>query len=56
MTRLTGQPAVQFNPDNCGNPTFHGSLGAGATSPPDPFDTLGGVDKLTHGGTASTGK
>jgi len=39
--RLTGQPAKQLNAGNCGNPTFHGSLGAGATSPPDPLVTAG---------------
>jgi phosphate transport system substrate-binding protein len=41
--------------------TFHGSLGAGATAPPDPFAGLaGGVAAATNGGkggknTASTG-
>jgi phosphate transport system substrate-binding protein len=49
VTRLTGQPPTQLNPGNCANPTFHGSLGAGAVAPPDPFAALGGVDKLTHG-------
>ncbi|MFE5501715.1 substrate-binding domain-containing protein [Amycolatopsis japonica] len=39
--RLTGQPAKQLNAGNCGNPTFHGSLGAGAASPPDPLVTAG---------------
>ncbi|MEU3624426.1 phosphate ABC transporter substrate-binding protein [Amycolatopsis coloradensis] len=39
--RLTGKPAKQLNPGNCGNPTFHGSLGAGAASPPDPLVTAG---------------
>ncbi|MFD2416358.1 substrate-binding domain-containing protein [Amycolatopsis pigmentata] len=50
VARLTGAPARQLNPGNCSNPTFHGSLGAGATSPPDPFEALGGVKALTHGG------
>ena len=48
--RLTGQPAKQLNAGNCANPTFHGGLGAGASSPPDPFEKLGGVDKLTGAG------
>ena len=46
--RLTGKPAKQLNAGNCSNPTFHGSLGAGAGSPPDPFEKLGGVAKLTN--------
>lgn len=45
--RLTGKPSKQLNAGNCANPTFHGGLGAGATSPPDPFEKLGGVGKLT---------
>ncbi|RSM38849.1 phosphate ABC transporter substrate-binding protein [Amycolatopsis balhimycina DSM 5908] len=45
--RLTGQPPKQLNAGNCANPTFHGGLGAGAGSPPDPFEQLGGVKKLT---------
>ncbi|MFJ8916926.1 substrate-binding domain-containing protein [Amycolatopsis sp. NPDC102389] len=39
--RLTGQPPKQLNAGNCGNPTFHGSLGAGATSPADPLVAAG---------------
>ncbi|MFD9965487.1 substrate-binding domain-containing protein [Amycolatopsis sp. NPDC058986] len=53
--RLTGQPAKQLNAGNCANPTFHGSLGAGASSPPDPFEKLGGVDKLTKGTAKASG-
>jgi phosphate transport system substrate-binding protein len=48
--RLTGRPAKQLNAGNCANPTFHGSLGAGATAPQDPFAGMGGVNALTHGG------
>ncbi|MCR6487362.1 substrate-binding domain-containing protein [Amycolatopsis sp. OK19-0408] len=48
--RLTGRPAKQLNAGNCANPTFHGGLGAGAASPPDPFEKLGGVAKLTGNG------
>ncbi|RZQ59686.1 PstS family phosphate ABC transporter substrate-binding protein [Amycolatopsis suaedae] len=50
VARLSGRPATQLNAGNCNNPTFHGSLGAGASSPPDPFEAMGGVDKLTKGG------
>jgi phosphate transport system substrate-binding protein len=49
--RLTGKPAKQLNAGNCNNPTYQGGLGAGANSPVDPFAKLGGVDKLTKGGT-----
>ncbi|MBV9952155.1 MAG: substrate-binding domain-containing protein [Acidimicrobiia bacterium] len=43
--RLKGAPATErLSASNCNNPRFHGSLGAGATSPPDPFAQLpGGV-------------
>ncbi|WP_328611146.1 substrate-binding domain-containing protein [Amycolatopsis sp. NBC_00345] len=54
--RLTGQPAKQLNAGNCGNPTFHGGLGAGATAPQDPFAGMGGVDALTHGGTGGSAR
>jgi phosphate transport system substrate-binding protein len=33
---MTNQPAQQLNAGNCSNPTFSGSLGAGATPPPLP--------------------
>jgi phosphate transport system substrate-binding protein len=33
---MLGQPAQQLSPSNCSNPTFHGSLGAGASPPPLP--------------------
>ncbi len=52
--RLTGKPAKQLNAANCANPTFHGNLGAGAGSPPDPFEQLGGVAKLTGNGPGGT--
>lgn len=42
--RLTGNPAKQLNAGNCTNPTFQGNLGAGASSPPDPFITAGIID------------
>ncbi len=46
--RLTGKPPKQLNAGNCRNPTFGGGLGAGATSPPDPFEKIGGVKNLTN--------
>jgi phosphate transport system substrate-binding protein len=52
--RLTGKPAKTPNAGNCNNPTFHGGLGAGASSPQDPFVKLGGVDKLTKGWTGTS--
>jgi phosphate transport system substrate-binding protein len=33
---MLGQPAQQLSPGNCSNPTFSGSLGAGASPPPLP--------------------
>ncbi|GAA1968380.1 substrate-binding domain-containing protein [Amycolatopsis minnesotensis] len=56
VSRLTGQPPKQLNAGNCANPTFHGGLGAGSSSPPDPFIALGGVDKLTKGGNGGESK
>ncbi|MFI6308382.1 substrate-binding domain-containing protein [Amycolatopsis thailandensis] len=55
--RLTGQPAKQLNADNCANPTFRGSLGDGAASPPDPLVTGGIInpDGKPKAGTGATG-
>jgi phosphate transport system substrate-binding protein len=49
--RLTGEPqTLRLTKDNCANPRFRGSLGAGAVSPPDPYEQLpGGVDRATGG-------
>ncbi len=33
---MLNQPAQQLNASNCSNPTFSGSLGAGASPPPLP--------------------
>jgi phosphate transport system substrate-binding protein len=54
--RLDGSPVTtKLTPANCSNPRFHGSLGAGATSPADPYEKLpGGVDGAT-GGTPGPG-
>jgi phosphate transport system substrate-binding protein len=35
--RMNGEPPETLNRANCPNPRFSGSLGAGATSPPDPY-------------------
>jgi phosphate transport system substrate-binding protein len=43
VARLTGATPEQLNADNCANPTFHGSLGAGASSPGDPLASVGSL-------------
>jgi phosphate transport system substrate-binding protein len=58
VARMTGQTPRRLTAANCANPTFRGSLGAGAQSPPDPFAGLaGGVAAITSGrrGSASAG-
>lgn len=48
--RMTGRTPERLTRSNCANPTFYGSLGEGATSPPDPFASLpGGVAGTTGG-------
>lgn len=45
IARMQGTVPVQLTAANCSNPRFHGSLGSGAGSPPDPLQnvpTLGG--------------
>jgi phosphate transport system substrate-binding protein len=42
--RMNGVPAETLDANNCANPRFRGSLGAGATSPPDPYLGLPGFD------------
>ena len=43
ISRLTGAGAgIELTKDNCANPRFRGSLGAGASSPPDPYAKLAG--------------
>lgn len=50
VARMTGRPAEHLTAANCANPTFRGSLGAGASSPSDPFASLpGGVAAATNG-------
>lgn len=57
--RLTGQSPEQLSADNCANPRFRGSVGEGATPPPNPFDgvdsigALGGADSTGAGGGAA---
>ncbi|GAB2916003.1 hypothetical protein GCM10027047_12260 [Rhodococcus aerolatus] len=60
--RLTGQPVQQLNAGNCANPRFSGSLGAGASSPCDPFlcgaaagGSSGGASALGAGGGGGPG-
>ncbi len=52
--RLTGAKAVRLTAKNCANPRFKGSLGAGATSPCDPF-TCGAAAGSSSGGGSSAG-
>lgn len=42
IARLNGTAPESLNADNCANPRFRGSLGVGATSPPDPYLNLPG--------------
>jgi phosphate transport system substrate-binding protein len=37
VARMQGAAPEALTPANCANPRFHGSLGAGASSPPDPL-------------------
>ncbi|WP_285696004.1 substrate-binding domain-containing protein [Actinomadura sp. NBRC 104412] len=56
VARMTGERPRRLTPGNCANPRFHGSLGAGAGPPRDPFENLpGGVDGATSGGRNSAG-
>jgi phosphate transport system substrate-binding protein len=41
VARMQGTSPEILSADNCSNPTFRGSLGAGAASPPDPLAGLG---------------
>jgi len=53
--RMQGTAAEALTPDNCSNPTFHGSLGAGAASPKDPLADVGSLGSGPGGGAASGG-
>ena len=55
--RLQGKAATEvLTPSNCANPRFHGSLGAGAVSPRDPYEDLaGGVAGATGGSGGTSG-
>jgi phosphate transport system substrate-binding protein len=54
IARMAGDRTPEkLTRSNCRNPTFFGSLGAGAVAPPDPFAGLaGGVAAATNGGKA----
>jgi phosphate transport system substrate-binding protein len=60
IARMTGAAqADQLNADNCANPTFRGSLGAGAKSPDDPLKgvaSLAGGDGGAGGGDTGGGR
>lgn len=56
ITRMgAGQRGRTLTPSNCANPRFHGSLGAGANSPPDPLASLDPSKFGPGGGHASAG-
>lgn len=55
VARLSGTPAVTLTKDNCANPRFAGSLGAGATSPCDPFDSACKAPGSSSGGGPAAG-
>jgi phosphate transport system substrate-binding protein len=52
--RLTGKAPERLSSSNCSNPRFRGSLGAGSTSPCDPF-LCGGNTGGNNGTGGSTG-
>jgi phosphate transport system substrate-binding protein len=52
---MLGQPAQQLSASNCSNPTFSGSLGAGASPPPlPPIGKAPGAPSPGGGRTASS--
>jgi len=53
--RLTAQPAKVLTSGNCANPRFRGSLGAGASSPCDPFVCGAAAGASSGGGGPATG-
>jgi len=52
IARMQGSAPEQLTADNCANPTFRGSLGAGASSPGDP---LANVTSIGDSGGGSSG-
>jgi len=52
VARLQGSAPEALNADNCANPRFRGSLGAGGSSPPDP---LAGLTDLSGSAAAVPG-
>ncbi|MEO3936344.1 substrate-binding domain-containing protein [Dermatophilaceae bacterium Soc4.6] len=52
--RLTGAAPTALTASNCSNPRFQGSLGAGSTSPCDPFVCGKGSAPSTGGSTGSS--
>jgi phosphate transport system substrate-binding protein len=61
VARMQGSSPDVLSPGNCSNPTFHGSLGAGAASPPDPLAGLsegalsGSTDAVASSQSAAAG-
>jgi phosphate transport system substrate-binding protein len=55
IARMTGGQPEQLNADNCANPTFRGSLGAGATSPKNPLADVESLGSGPGGGGSDSG-
>lgn len=55
VARLTGTAPTTLSAANCTNPRFRGSLGAGSTSPCDPFVCGAGAGSSTGGGGGTRG-
>ena len=55
IARLTGAAPEQLGPENCANPRFRGSVGEGATPPPNPFDGVDSIGGAGGGGVTETG-
>ena len=53
--RMNGTAPETLTAGNCINPRFHGSLGAGSVSPPDPYLSLPAGGLGGTGGTTGTG-
>lgn len=55
IARMNGTAPEALNAGNCANPRFSGSLGAGASSPPDPYLNLPGFSGNPDGGGPQAG-
>jgi phosphate transport system substrate-binding protein len=55
VARMQGTAPEQLDQGNCANPRFAGSLGAGASSPPDPLANVTSIGGGSSGGGSSGG-